>query len=98
MTISRYGDRHWWRSRKGQLVIGTGAILGAALALWVLVPNNLFAYLVGAAIGLAPFSIETLMSVAAIGAVGIGAAEDEASAASVCIAADRARRRFHCAG
>src|SRR5712671_7831444 len=63
VTISRYGDRHWWRSRKGQLVIGTGAILGAATCpIGLGAESLLFGYLVAAAIGLAPFSIETLMS------------------------------------
>lgn len=80
-------DRSWWRTRKGQLVIGTGALLILAFLLATIAPDVAeWAYVAAAALGLVPigrravasarhgtpFSIETLMSVAAIGAIAIG--------------------------
>lgn len=85
------GDGPWWKSRKAVLAAITGAALVltylAHLALpsvpqWIFVP----ALLVGlvpiarralvAAITGTPFSIEMLMTIAAVGAVIIGAAEE----------------------
>ncbi|TYR33458.1 cadmium-translocating P-type ATPase [Mesorhizobium microcysteis] len=80
-------DRTWWRTRKGQLVLGTGALLVLAFVVATIAPDVAeWAYVAAAGLGLipiarravagarhgTPFSIETLMSVAAIGAIAIG--------------------------
>jgi Zn2+/Cd2+-exporting ATPase len=82
-----------WRTRKGQLVILIGTALALAFLVSLIAPDlSHLAYIVAAAIGLipfgrraiagalsgTPFSIETLMSVAAVGAIAIGAAEEAA--------------------
>ena len=87
------GDGPWWRSRKGKLVIGIGVLLAAAFVASHLDPAiSRWAYIGAAVVGLAPFirravagalsgtpfSIETLMSIAAVGAILIGAAEEAA--------------------
>jgi Cd2+/Zn2+-exporting ATPase len=86
-------DGSWWLSRKGRLVIRTGALLVAAFIISNLDPAlSQWAYLVAAAAALVPFvrraagsafsgtpfSIETLMSIAAVGAILIGAVEEAA--------------------
>ncbi|WP_041321464.1 heavy metal translocating P-type ATPase [Hyphomicrobium denitrificans] len=86
-------DRLWWRTRKGVFVLGTGALLAIAYAISIAVPSaSYWAYLGAAIVGLVPiarravtgalsgtpFGIETLMTVAGIGAVSIGAAEEAA--------------------
>jgi len=83
----------WWRSRKAKLVILTGALLLAAFITSHLDPAlSRWAYLVAAVAALVPFirraaagalagvpfSIETLMSIAAVGAILIGAVEEAA--------------------
>ncbi|WP_342239909.1 heavy metal translocating P-type ATPase [Inquilinus sp. OTU3971] len=83
----------WWRERKAQLVGFTGLLLAAAFVASLIVPAEAeWAYLAAALIGLvpvarraltlirsgSPFSIETLMAVAAIGAIAIGAASEAA--------------------
>jgi Cd2+/Zn2+-exporting ATPase len=87
------GDGPWWRSRKGRLVIGIGLLLAAAFVASHVDPVlSRWAYVVAAIVGLVPFirravtsalagtpfSIETLMSIAAVGAILIGAAEEAA--------------------
>lgn len=84
----------WWRRRKAVLTIACGAALAAAYLIGRMVPEfGYWAFLVALLIGLVPvarravagamagtpFSIETLMSIAAIGAVFIGAAEEAAA-------------------
>ncbi len=84
----------WWQSKKGRLTIFSGVALVAAYALGHLVPaiaNYAFmaAMLVGllpiarravmAALAGTPFSIEMLMTIAAIGAVIINASEEAAT-------------------
>src|SRR5690606_25185275 len=83
----------WWQTRKGRQVIGVGILMGIAYVLAGLLPAYgewVFVFAVG--IGVAPFarkamslarsgtpfSIETLMSAAAIGALFIGEAEEAA--------------------
>ncbi|MFE0756824.1 heavy metal translocating P-type ATPase [Inquilinus sp. NPDC058860] len=83
----------WWHERKAQLVGFTGLLLAAAFVAAQIVPAEAeWAYLAAALIGLvpvarraltlirsgSPFSIETLMAVAAIGAIAIGAASEAA--------------------
>jgi Cd2+/Zn2+-exporting ATPase len=83
----------WWSSSKGRLAIGTGALLLLAFSLsyvepawsnWAYIAATLVSLipigrraLTGALSG-TPFSIEMLMSIAAVGAVAIGEAEEAA--------------------
>ena len=84
----------WWKSGKGRLTIASGVALAAAYAIGKLVPaldSWIFtaAMLVGlvpiarravmAALAGTPFSIEMLMTIAAVGAVIIGASEEAAA-------------------
>ncbi|TIX86936.1 heavy metal translocating P-type ATPase [Rhizobium sp. P44RR-XXIV] len=84
----------WWKSSKGRLTIASGLAVAAAWAVGKMVPELdawIFtaAMLVGlipiarrafmAAIVGTPFSIEMLMTIAAIGAVIIGASEEAAA-------------------
>lgn len=86
-------DGPWWRSRKGRLVIWIGLLLAAAFVVSHFDPMlSRWAYVAAAVVGLepfvrraiagafsgTPFSIETLMSIAAVGAILIGAAEEAA--------------------
>ncbi|WP_048646305.1 heavy metal translocating P-type ATPase [Nitratireductor soli] len=87
-------DQRWWQTRKGRHVLGLGLLMGSAYAIAQFIPLHaewIFAAAVVAgvipfarkAVALAmsgsPFSIETLMSVAAIGALVIGEAEEAAA-------------------
>ncbi|WP_426240571.1 heavy metal translocating P-type ATPase [Pararhizobium sp. DWP1-1-3] len=84
----------WWASRKGRLTILSGAALVIAYAVGHLVPSIAsYAFIVAMLIGLVPiarraimaamagtpFSIEMLMTIAAIGAVIIDAGEEAAA-------------------
>jgi Cd2+/Zn2+-exporting ATPase len=84
----------WWRTQKARLTVAYGAALLAAYLLGRLTPSlERPAFLTALAVGLAPitwraitaarfgtpFSIETLMSIATIGAVFIGAHEEAAT-------------------
>ncbi|WGF91102.1 heavy metal translocating P-type ATPase [Marinivivus vitaminiproducens] len=86
-------EQGWWRTRKGRLVLGIGALLGVAFGASAFAPSLAQAsYVATTLVGLVPFgrralagarsgtpfSIETLMSVAAVGAVAIGAAQEAA--------------------
>ncbi|MBD2746113.1 cadmium-translocating P-type ATPase [Microvirga sp. BT688] len=86
-------DGSWWRSAKGRLTILSGLGLAAAWLLAMVLPGyEAWLYTAAMAIGLvpiarravsaamagAPFTIETLMSIAAIGAVIIGETEEAA--------------------
>jgi len=86
-------DRPWWKTRKGSLVLGLGALLAVVFTISTVRPElTSWAYGLAALIGLlpiarraftgavsgTPFSIETLMTVAAAGAIAIGAAEEAA--------------------
>jgi Cd2+/Zn2+-exporting ATPase len=84
----------WWRSKRALLTIASGIALAVAYAIGKLVPAAEYwafvaALLVGlvpiarravmAALAGTPFSIETLMTIAAVGAVMIGATEEAAT-------------------
>lgn len=86
-------DGPWWTSRKAKLTIACGSALIAAYAIGQFLPQlGHWAFLAALAVGLVPvsrrayaaamtgtpFSIETLMTIAAIGAVFIGATEEAA--------------------
>lgn len=83
----------WWRQPRGRLVIGTAVLLAASFLISQLAPAwSTWLYTVAALLGLipivrravagatmgTPFSIETLMSIAAVGAIIIGAAPEAA--------------------
>ena len=84
----------WWRSSKGTLTIASGVALVAAYGVGKLVPAlEYWAFLAAMLVGLVPiarravmaalngtpFSIEMLMTIAAVGAVFINAAEEAAT-------------------
>jgi Zn2+/Cd2+-exporting ATPase len=86
--------RPWWRSRQGRRVVGTGSALAVAWLIAQLDSDlSYWGYVVAALTGLAPlarralaaavagtpFSIEMLMTIAASGAIVIGAAEEAAA-------------------
>lgn len=86
-------DSPWWQSAKGRLTLFCGLALAAAWCLAALLPGyEAWLYTAAMAVGLvpiarravsaalagAPFTIETLMSIAAIGAVIIGETEEAA--------------------
>lgn len=84
----------WWRTRKAMLTLSCGAALLGAYLIGLMLPEiGHWLFLVALLVGLvpigrraiagalagSPFSIETLMSIAAIGAVIIGATEEAAT-------------------
>jgi Cd2+/Zn2+-exporting ATPase len=115
-------DKRWFQTGKGRLVIGTGALLVAAWAVKLLAAPGLahYAFIAACLIGVAPvarrafvalragvpFTIEGLMTIAAIGALFIGAAEEAAlvvflfavGEALEGVAADRARAGIRALG
>lgn len=83
----------WWQGTKARLVFMTGALFAAAFAASFFLPEwDTWLYAAAALVSVVPFArraiagaleglpftIETLMSVAALGAVGIGEAEEAA--------------------
>ena len=86
--------KRWFQTGKGKLVIFTAVLLGAAWAVEFLFPGQIgsWAFVAACVIGVAPvarrasaaarmgqiFTIESLMTIAAIGALFIGAAEEAA--------------------
>jgi Cd2+/Zn2+-exporting ATPase len=87
-------NQRWWQTKKGKHVVGLGLLMGSAYGIAQFFPlyaEWIFAAAVVAgvipfarkavalAISGSPFSIETLMSVAAIGALVIGEAEEAAA-------------------
>ncbi|ACP27173.1 heavy metal -(Cd/Co/Hg/Pb/Zn)- translocating P-type ATPase [Sinorhizobium fredii NGR234] len=90
----------WWQTRKGRLTIACGIALAGAYGIGKLLPATepwifTLAMLVGllpiarravmAALNGTPFSIEMLMTIAAAGAVFIGAAEEAAMVVFLCL-------------
>lgn len=86
-------DGPWWQSPKARPTIASGAALLAAYAVGLVLPNYEFlAFLLAIAVGIVPiarralgaartgtlFSIEMLMTIAAIGAIVIGATQEAA--------------------
>jgi Cd2+/Zn2+-exporting ATPase len=87
-------DGPWWRSRKGRLTIFAGASLAVAYGIGHLFPAvETYAFVVAMLVGLVPiarravmaalagtpFSIEMLMTIAAVGALMIDATEEAAA-------------------
>ncbi|NHB78501.1 heavy metal translocating P-type ATPase [Rhodobacter calidifons] len=86
--------KEWFQTGKGRLVIGTGLLLAAAWAVKLLASEDIanWAFIAACVIGVAPvarrafaalqagmpFTIEMLMTIAAVGALFIGAAEEAA--------------------
>lgn len=106
--------QHWWQTRKGKQVVGLGLLMSVAYIIALLVPDyGTWVFVVAVLVGVFPFvrqawalarsgsifSIEMLMSVAAIGALIIGEAEEAAAVVFLfsvgelfeSVAADRAR-------
>jgi len=88
------GDEPWWKTAKARLTFACGAALGAAFVLahfypatepWIFIAAMTVGLIpiarraVMAAVNGMPFTIETLMTVAAIGAVVIDASEEAAA-------------------
>ncbi|MFZ5679183.1 MAG: heavy metal translocating P-type ATPase [Pseudomonadota bacterium] len=86
--------QRWWQTRKGMLTIASGAALAIAFLVGKAVPaTEQWAFLLAMMVGLIPiarrslsaaragmpFSIEMLMTIAAVGAIIIGAAEEAAA-------------------
>ncbi|MBY0611211.1 MAG: cadmium-translocating P-type ATPase [Beijerinckiaceae bacterium] len=84
----------WWKSKKGQLTIASGAALVVAYGVGKLFPAiEAYAFLAAMLVGLVPiakraimaalagtpFSIEMLMTIGAVGAIFIGAGEEAAT-------------------
>jgi Cd2+/Zn2+-exporting ATPase len=91
--LSKPERRPWWAGEKGRLVLGTGALFAAAFVLAAILPAwEPWLYAAAALVGVVPFarravvgalsgtpfSIESLMSIAVVGAVAIGEAEEAA--------------------
>lgn len=86
-------DGAWWSSSQGKLVVASGAVLAIAYLAHLAYPaGTQFMFLAAAAVGAFPvarralaalrmgslFTIEMLMTIAVVGAVAIGAAEEAA--------------------
>ncbi len=87
-------DQRWWQTRKGKQVISLGLLMVAAYIISLLFPTyEMWAFGIAVVIGIlpfarhaialakagTPFSIEMLMSVAALGALIIGETEEAAA-------------------
>ena len=107
-------EQRWWQTRKGKQVVSLGILMGVAYALSLLFPDyGMRAFAIAVIVGVfpfarkavaltmtgTPFSIEMLMSVAALGALIIGESEEAAAVVFLFsvgellegVAADRAR-------
>lgn len=87
-------DPHWWQTKKGKQVIALGLLMSIAYLIALVVPNyGQWVFAAAVLVGGYPFariawasakagsvfSIETLMTVAALGALAIGEAEEAAA-------------------
>ncbi len=87
-------DGPWWKSKKGRATLFAGAALVVAYVIGHLVPSiQLYAFAIAMLVGLVPiarraimaalagtpFSIEMLMTIAAVGALAINATEEAAA-------------------
>ncbi len=111
----------WYQTNKGRLVLGTGALLGGAWTAGLIWPAAAhWAFILACVIGVTPvarrafaaaragmpFTIEMLMTIAAAGALFIGAAEEAALVVFLFavgevlegVAADRARASIRALG
>ena len=93
-TAAQDLGKAWYQTGKGRLVIGTGALLAAATLVKLFASEQIagWAFIAACVIGVIPvalrafaalragipFTIESLMTIAAIGALFIGAAEEAA--------------------
>ncbi len=93
-SLSGRAVRPWWQTTKGRLTIASGIALAIAFAVENALPElRQWPFLAAMAVGLlpigrrafaaalsgTPFSIEMLMSIAAVGAIAIGAGEEAAT-------------------
>ena len=115
------GGKPWWRTTKGRFVLLTGALLALAWIIKLTFPTAAsWVFVVATLVGVAPitqraiaaaragmpFTIEMLMSIAAAGALIIGAAEEGALVVFLFavgevlegVAADRARASIRALG
>lgn len=91
---SQSKDPHWWQTKKGKQVIALGVLMSIAYLIALVVPNyGQWVFAAAVLVGGYPFariawasakagsvfSIETLMTVAALGALAIGEAEEAAA-------------------
>ncbi|MGP9544648.1 heavy metal translocating P-type ATPase [Psychrobacter sp. AOP7-B1-25] len=107
-------QQRWWQTKKGKQVIGLGVLMSVAYTLALIFPDyGTWVFAIAVIVGVfpfarksvvlamtgSPFSIEMLMSIAAIGALIIGEAEEAAAVVFLfsvgelleSVAADRAR-------
>lgn len=107
-------EKHWWQTLKGKQVVGLGILMSVAYLISLLFPAyGVWVFAVAVLAGVysfarkaavlamsgSPFSIEMLMTVAALGALIIGEAEEAAAVVFLfsvgelleSVAADRAR-------
>lgn len=94
LTAASNKDTRWWQTRKGKQVIILGLLMATAYVIFLLFPTyKMWAFGIAVIIGIlpfirnaivlakagSPFSIEMLMSVAALGAFVIGETEEAAA-------------------
>ncbi|WP_342359293.1 heavy metal translocating P-type ATPase [Terrarubrum flagellatum] len=92
-AIAHEAPRAWWRQPKGQLAIASGALVALAYGASLVIPAWSYALFIAATIiaaapiarraisaafARAPFTIQMLLTIAVIGALAIGAAEEAA--------------------
>nr|WP_306108845.1 heavy metal translocating P-type ATPase [Pseudomonas sp. CFSAN084952] len=93
-TTASKARRRWWQTKKGKYLLGLGGLMGSAYAIaWFIPGYAQWIYAAAVIVGVlpfarralalamsgSPFSIETLMVVASLGALVIGEAEEAAA-------------------